>query len=60
MLTLVVFDVLGREVSTLISENQESGFHSASFDGRRLASGVYFYRLTAPGIRQVKTMLLTR
>ena len=58
--TLVVFDVLGREVSTLISENQESGFHSASFDGRRLASGVYFYRLTAPGIRQVKTMLLTR
>jgi thermitase len=58
--TLEIFDIVGREVSTLVSETQEAGIHSALFDGARLASGVYFYRLTAPGVRQVKKMLLTK
>ncbi|MGA9118577.1 MAG: S8 family serine peptidase [Bacteroidota bacterium] len=57
---LVVVDVLGRSVSTLVRQTQEAGVHSASFDGSRLASGIYFYQLTAPGIRQVKKMLLTK
>jgi hypothetical protein len=58
--TLKVYDILGREVVTLMNENQSEGIHTASFDGTRSASGVYFYRLTAPGVNQVKKMLLTK
>jgi hypothetical protein len=45
--TLKVYDVLGREVSTLINGNKESGSYSVSFDGKNLSSGIYFYRLEA-------------
>ena len=58
--TLKVYDILGREVATLVNENQDSGIHSATFDGSRLASGVYFYRLTAPGIVVTKKMVVTK
>lgn len=58
--TLKVFDVVGREVAALVSENQSAGMHLATFDGSRLASGVYFYMLSAPGITQVKKMLLAK
>lgn len=58
--TLKVYDVLGREVATLVNEKQNPGGHIVRFDGSRLASGVYFYRLTAPGVNQVKKMLLTK
>ncbi len=58
--TLKVYDVLGREVATLVNEKQNPGEHVVRFDGSRLAGGVYFYRLSAPGINQVKKMLLIR
>ncbi len=58
--TLKVYDILGREVATLVDENQDSGIHSATFDGSRFASGIYFYRLSAPGVNQVKKMVLTK
>jgi len=58
--TLKVFDILGREVATLVNENQNAGVHSTTFEASKLASGVYFYRLSAPGINQVKKMLLTK
>lgn len=57
---LKVYDVLGREVATLVSGFQEAGVHTAYFNGQNLASGVYFYRLTAPGINQVKKMLMVK
>jgi hypothetical protein len=47
IVTLKVYDVLGREVSTLINGNKESGSYSVSFDGKNLSSGIYFYRLEA-------------
>jgi photosystem II stability/assembly factor-like uncharacterized protein len=45
--TLKVFDVLGREVATLVNENKNSGSYEVEFDGSKLPSGVYFYRLYA-------------
>lgn len=44
--SLKVYDMLGREVTTLVNEHQKAGTHAMIFDGERLASGVYFYRLT--------------
>ncbi len=58
--SLKVYDALGREVATLVNEVKNAGSYEATFDGSRLASGVYFYRLTAPGISQVKKMLMIK
>ncbi len=58
--TLKVYDILGREVKTLVNEDESAGYHNAVFDANRLASGVYFYRLTAPGIVVTKKMVVTK
>ncbi|HXX64453.1 MAG TPA: T9SS type A sorting domain-containing protein [Bacteroidota bacterium] len=54
MVRLSIYDILGREVSVLVNEMKNVGTHEVRFDGSRLASGVYFYRMTAGGV--VKTM----
>ena len=47
LVTLRVFDVLGREVATLAKGMQEAGAHSLNWNGADLSSGIYFYRLDA-------------
>jgi len=42
---LKVYDLLGREVQTLVDEKEVAGFHTAIFDASRLASGVYLTRM---------------
>ena len=44
---LSVFDMLGREVSALVNERREAGYHSVNFNASGFSSGVYFYRLQA-------------
>jgi len=58
--TLKVYDVLGREVATLVDEVQGSGFKSVVFDASRLSSGVYFYRLSAGGFVETRKMCVIR
>ena len=43
--TLKVYDMVGREVQTLVNEFQSAGRYTFDFDGRKLATGVYFYKL---------------
>jgi photosystem II stability/assembly factor-like uncharacterized protein len=57
---LVLYDILGRQVTTLINRKQQPGAYSLRFDGSHLASGVYFYRLTAGSFVAVKRMLLIK
>jgi hypothetical protein len=60
-LTIVkVFDVLGREVATLVNELKEPGTYTVQFNASSLASGVYFYRLQAGNFVQTKKLLLLR
>jgi hypothetical protein len=60
LVKLVIFDLLGREVETLVNEKQSSGTYEATFDGTSLTSGVYFYRLTTDGFGDTKRMLLIK
>ena len=57
---LKVYDIIGREVATLVNEYLPAGSHQISFDGKRLASGVYLYRLKARDNTLTKKMVLTR
>jgi hypothetical protein len=45
--SLKVYDITGKEVASLVEKDMESGYYTAEFNGSGLASGVYFYRLTA-------------
>ena len=57
--TLIVYDLLGRPVATLVNERQAAGRHSVKFDAGGLPSGVYFYRLQAGSfVRTMKMILL--
>ncbi|OYV88582.1 MAG: hypothetical protein B7Z63_00115 [Ignavibacteriae bacterium 37-53-5] len=58
--TLKVYDVLGREVATLVNGVQKIGSYEVQFEGSRLASGVYFYRLMAGGNVITKKMVLVK
>ncbi|HCV42764.1 MAG TPA: hypothetical protein DGH68_04730 [Bacteroidetes bacterium] len=55
---LKVFDVLGREVTTLVNEEMRAGKYERAFDAGGLASGVYFYRLRSGEFVQTKKLLL--
>jgi hypothetical protein len=57
---LKVYDVLGREVTTLVDEEQAPGMYEVKFDGSQLSSGVYFYRLRAGDFTQIKKLLLLK
>jgi len=58
--SLKVFDVLGREVATLVNGFTTAGVHEVQFDATNLASGVYFYKLTSGDFEQVKKMTLMK
>ncbi|HEX9015997.1 MAG TPA: T9SS type A sorting domain-containing protein, partial [Chloroflexota bacterium] len=58
--TLVVYDALGRRVAELVNGTIEAGYHEVKFDGRNLASGVYFYKLEAADFVQVRKLMIIR
>lgn len=61
VVSLKVYDVLGREVQTLVREERKNpGTYSIEFDGTKLTSGVYFYKFTANNFTQTKKMLLIK
>ncbi|MBM2841336.1 MAG: hypothetical protein HW412_1864, partial [Bacteroidetes bacterium] len=60
IVSLKVYDVIGREVATLVNEEKKPGSHTATFNASTLASGVYFYRLTAGDFVETKKLMLLR
>jgi len=59
-INIKVFDILGIEVAELVNEIKDAGKHSINFDGSKLASGIYFYRISAGEFSQVKKMILLK
>jgi len=58
--TLKVYDVLGREVATLVNEYREAGSYEVEFDATNLPSGMYIYRLQSGSYSDVKKMILSK
>jgi M6 family metalloprotease-like protein len=58
--TLIIYDLLGREVTVLVNERRAAGRYQDTFDARGLASGVYFYRLTAGNSELTRKMVLAK
>ena len=58
--TLKIFDLLGREVTTLIDETKNAGFYEAIFDGSKLASGVYLYSIQTENYTNTKKLILIK
>ena len=57
---LKVYDVLGREVTTLVNETKQPGEYEVEFNAANLPSGVYFYQLRAGSYVTTKKMLLMK
>jgi len=57
---LVVYDMIGRQITTLVNEQLVPGTYSVNFDGTNLASGVYFYRLEAGEFVDTKRMVILK
>ncbi len=60
MVTLRVYDVLGKDVATLVNKEQSAGSYEVEFDANNLTSGVYFYRIRTSNFVETKKMILLR
>jgi uncharacterized delta-60 repeat protein len=57
---LTVYDLLGREIATLVDERQEAGEHSVGFNASGLSSGIYLYRLRAGSYSECRKLIVLR
>jgi len=58
--SLKIYDILGREIATLINKEQKAGNYEVNFNASKLSSGVYFYKLQAGNFSQTKKLLLLK
>jgi hypothetical protein len=55
-----VFNTLGQQVAVLQNDEQEAGYHEVKYDGSRLSSGVYFFRLQSGTHVETKKLIVTK
>jgi hypothetical protein len=60
LVTLKVYDILGKEIATLVNEVKNPGSFVVDFNGSSLSSGIYFYRLESNGFVSTKKMMLIK
>jgi hypothetical protein len=60
LVTIKIYDILGKEIATLVNENKNPGKYIVDFDGSAISSGVYFYRLESNGFVATKKMMLIK
>ncbi len=57
---LIIYDLLGREVTTLVNEELKPGIYEADWDGSNYSSGVYYYKIKTEGFIETKKMLMVK
>jgi len=60
LVQIKVYDILGKEITTLVNERKDAGSYTIDFNANKLPSGVYIYQLTTPGFTQARKMILTK
>ncbi|MCX7833170.1 MAG: T9SS type A sorting domain-containing protein [Ignavibacteria bacterium] len=60
VVTIKVFDILGRQVNVVMNNHLEPGYYETEFDGSDLPSGIYFYKLEALDFTEIKSMVLLK
>jgi hypothetical protein len=60
LVTIRVFDILGREISTLVNDVKLAGTYSVDFNAANLSSGMYFYKIETNGFTDIKKMMLIK
>lgn len=58
--TIIIYDVLSRQVTTLVNEEKPAGYYEVEFNASSLASGIYFYRIQAENFVDTKKMILLK
>jgi hypothetical protein len=58
--SLVIYNVLGQEVESLVDRNMDAGSHTVSWDASNYSSGVYFYRISAENFTETKKMMMLK
>ena len=58
--SLIIYNLLGEEVTRLINDRQNAGYHSVTWNASNFASGIYFYRLQADDFVQTRKMVLLK
>ena len=57
---LKVYNILGKEIADLVNENLKAGIYEVTFDGSKLASGTYIYKIIAGNFSDTKRMLMIK
>jgi hypothetical protein len=60
LVTIKVYDILGKEVATLLNENKQAGTYEVNFNASSLSSGVYFYKMSAGKFSSIKRMVIIK
>jgi hypothetical protein len=60
LVTLKVYDVLGKEIATLVNDHQSAGYYKVEFKASNLSSGLYIYKITAKNFTQSRKMLFMK
>jgi len=58
--SLKVYDMLGREIATIASEEMSAGYHSRQWNAANMSSGIYFYRMQAGSYSETRKLVLLR
>ncbi|MCX7984300.1 MAG: T9SS type A sorting domain-containing protein [Bacteroidetes bacterium] len=60
MVTIKVFDILGREIATIVNEVKQPGTYTVAWNATGFTSGVYFYKMQAGNFTDIKKMVLLK
>lgn len=60
LVSIKIYDILGREVETLVNEEKHAGFYEVEFNASEISSGIYFYKLTSGSFSKTKKMILLK
>ncbi|MBS1518696.1 MAG: T9SS type A sorting domain-containing protein, partial [Bacteroidetes bacterium] len=58
--SIKIFDILGKEVMSLVNENKQPGYYDVQFNASNFASGMYFYKIEAGNFTETKRMILLK